>query len=53
MRDQNLPEARARTPAASFPLAFSWAGGGKGWLVTLGQAGPIWAVAGGGLLSIR
>lgn len=61
MGDQALPEAGARTPAASCPPPFflCWAGGGKGhgqsgvlcWPVTLGQVGPIWAVAGGWLLS--
>ncbi len=40
MGDQALPEAGARTPAASYPPLFCWMGGGKGH----GQSGLCWMV---------
>lgn len=62
MSDQALPGAGGCMPSVSCPLFsffFSWAGGGKShgqsgvlcWAEIVGQAGPIWAAAGGQLLS--
>lgn len=55
---QELEVARLLFPALFF-FFFPWAGGGKShgqsevlcWAVIVGQAGPIWAAAGGQLLS--